>query len=96
MVLNNRIPPNISLVSHTYRKRRLLWTKEPKNWLLEDFETVAWSKESRLVLNHADGKIRIWRKQHALVAGEPVYSIKLTVINNKIFKQHSVKQSCMV
>ncbi len=35
-----------------------------ENWKIEDWENVAWSDESRLLLRHSDGRVRIWRKEH--------------------------------
>ncbi len=30
----------------------------------KDWKNVAWSDESRLLLRHSDGRVRIWRKEH--------------------------------
>ncbi len=35
-----------------------------QNWTIEDWKTVAWSDESRFLLRHSDGRVRIWRKEH--------------------------------
>ncbi len=34
------------------------------NWTIEDWKNVAWSDESRFLLRHSDGRVRIWRKEH--------------------------------
>ncbi len=39
-----------------------LWTVQ--NWTIEDWKNVAWSDESRFLLWHSDGRVRIWRKEH--------------------------------
>lgn len=64
MGFRSRRPARVPLLSQTNRKRRLLWALERRNWTVEDWKKVAWSDESRFVLHHADGRIRIWRKQH--------------------------------
>ncbi len=46
------------------RKRRLQFTQAHQNWTIEDLENVAWSDESRFLLRHSDGRVRIWRKDH--------------------------------
>ena len=35
-----------------------------ENWTIEDWKTVVWSDESRFLLQHSDGRVRILRKQH--------------------------------
>ncbi len=39
-----------------------LWTVQ--NWTIEDWKNVAWSDESRFLLRHSDGRVRIWCKEH--------------------------------
>ncbi len=31
---------------------------------MEDWKNVAWSNESRFLLQHSDGRVRIWHKEH--------------------------------
>ncbi len=38
-----------------------------ENWTIEDWENVAWSDESRFLLRHSDGRVRIWRKEHEIM-----------------------------
>jgi len=33
-----------------------------QNWTVEDWKNVAWSDESRFLLRHSDGRVRIWCK----------------------------------
>ncbi len=35
-----------------------------QNWTTEDWKNVAWSDESRFLLQHSDGRVRIWHKEH--------------------------------
>ncbi len=52
MGYSSRRPHRVLLLSAKNRKRRRL----PKN--------VAWSEESRFLLRHSDGRVRIWHKEH--------------------------------
>ncbi len=52
------------LLSAKNRKRRLQFTQAHQNWTIEDWKNVAWSDESRFLLRHSDGRVRIWRKEH--------------------------------
>ncbi len=36
----------------------------PVNWTTEDWKNVAWSDESRFLLQHSDGRVIIWLKEH--------------------------------
>ncbi len=46
------------------RKRRLQFARAHQNWTIENWKNVAWSDESRFVLRHSDGRVRIWCKEH--------------------------------
>ncbi len=39
-----------------------------QNWTIEDCKNVDWSDESRFMLQHSDGRVRIWRKEHVFLA----------------------------
>ncbi len=54
----------VPLLSANNRKRRLQFTQAQQNWRLEDWKNVAWSDESRFLLRHSDGRVRIWHKAH--------------------------------
>ncbi len=54
----------VPLLSAKNRKRRLKFTQAHQNWTIEDWKHVAWSDESRFLLRHSDGRVRIWRKEH--------------------------------
>ncbi len=57
-------PHQVPLLSAKNRKQRLQFAQAHKNWTIEDWKTVAWSDESRFLLRHSDGRVRIWRKEH--------------------------------
>ncbi len=44
--------------------RRLQFTQAHQNWKIEDWKNFACSDESRFLLRHSDGRVRIWRKEH--------------------------------
>ncbi len=51
------------LLSAKNRKRRLQFAKVHQNRTVENWKNVAWSDESRFLLRHSDGSIRIWHKE---------------------------------
>ncbi len=53
----------MSLLSAKNRKRRLQFTQGHQNWTIKDWKSVAWY-ESRFLLRHSDGRVRIWHKEH--------------------------------
>jgi len=61
MGYNNRRPHWVPLISTTNRKKRLQFARAHQNWTVEDWKYVAWF-ESRFLLRHSDGRVRIWRK----------------------------------
>ncbi len=64
MGYSSRRPHQVSLLSAKNRKRRLQFTQVHQNWTIEDWKNVAWSDESRFLLRHSDGRVRIWHKEH--------------------------------
>jgi len=54
MGYNSRRPHQVPLIT-TNRKKRLQFTRAHQNWTVEDG-----SDESRFLLRHSDGKVRIW------------------------------------
>lgn len=64
MGYGSRRPIRKPLLSAFNRRRRLQFAKEHKDWTVDDWKKVMWSDESRFQLHHADGRVRIWRKQH--------------------------------
>ncbi len=64
MDYSSRRPHRVPLLSDKNRKRRIQFTQTQQNWTIEDWKNVAWSDESRFLLRHSDGSVRIWRKEH--------------------------------
>ncbi len=60
----SRRPHRVPLLSAKNRKRRLQFTQAHQNWTIEDWKNFAWSNESRFLLRHSDGRVKIWRKEH--------------------------------
>ncbi len=59
MGYSSRRPHRVPLLSDKNRKRRLQFTQAQQNW-----KNVGWSDESRFLLRHSDGRVRIWCKEH--------------------------------
>ncbi len=55
MGFSSRRPLRVPLLSAKNRKRRIQFTQAHQNWTIEDWKTVAWSDESRFLLQHSDG-----------------------------------------
>ncbi len=61
---SSRRPHRVMLLSAKKRKRRLQLAQAHQNWTIEDWKSIAWSDEYRLLLRHSDVRVRIWRKEH--------------------------------
>ncbi len=64
MGYSSRRPHRVPLLSAKNRKRRIQFAQAHQNWTIEDWKNVAWSDESRFLLRHSDGRVRIWSKEH--------------------------------
>ncbi len=64
MGYSSRRPHQVPLRSDKNRKQRLQFAQAHQNWTIEDWKNVAWSDESRFLLQHSDARVRIWRKEH--------------------------------
>ncbi len=64
MSYSSRRPHRVPLLSAKNRKRRQQFTQAHQNWTIEDWKNIAWSDESGFLLQHSDGRVRIWRKEH--------------------------------
>ncbi len=64
MGYSSRRPHRVPLLSAKNRKRRLQFAQAHQNLTIEDCKNVAWSDESRFLMRHSDGRVRIWRKEH--------------------------------
>ncbi len=54
MSYSSRRPHRVPLLSAKNRKRRIQFTQAQQNWTIEDWKNVAWSDESRFLLQHSD------------------------------------------
>ncbi len=64
MRYSSRRPHRVPLLSAKNGKRRQQFAQAHQNWTIEDWKDVAWSDESRFLLQHSDGRVRIWCKEH--------------------------------
>ncbi len=64
MGYSSRRPLRVPLLSAKNRKRRLQSAQTHQNWTIEDWKNVAWSDDSRFLLQHSDDSVIIWRKEH--------------------------------
>ncbi len=64
MGYSSRRPHRVPLLSAKNQKRRLQSAQTHQNWTIENWKNVAWSDESRSLLKHSDGRIRIWHNEH--------------------------------
>ncbi len=64
MSYSSRRTHRVPLLSAKNRKQRLQFTQAHQNWTIEDRKNIAWSDESRFLLQYSDGRVRIWRKEH--------------------------------
>ncbi|KAG1959057.1 hypothetical protein F2P79_006926 [Pimephales promelas] len=64
MGYSSRRPHRVPVLSAKNRKLRLQFAQAHRNWTIEDWKNVAWSDESRFLLRHSEGRVRIWRLQH--------------------------------
>ncbi len=76
MGYSSRRPHRVLLLSAKNRKRRLQFPQAHQNWTIKEWKNVTWSDESRFLLRHSDGWVRIWRKEHESM--DPSYLV-LTV-----------------
>ncbi len=54
MSYSSRRPHRVPLLSAKNRKQRLQFTQAHQNWTIEDWKNIAWSDESRFLLQHSD------------------------------------------
>ncbi len=64
MGYSSRRPHRVPLLSAKNRKRRLHFTQDHQNWIIEDWKNVAWSDETRFLLRLSYGSVRICREEH--------------------------------
>ena len=64
MGYKSRRPVRTPLLSAANKKKRLKFAQAHKDWTVDYWKQVMWSDESRFQMHHADGRVRVWRKQH--------------------------------
>ncbi len=83
MCSSSRRPHRVPLLSDKNRTRRLHFTQTHQNWTIEDWKNVAWSDESRFLLRHSDGRVRIWPKAHESMDPSCLVSMASTVTRSQ-------------
>ncbi len=68
---SSRRPHRVLLLSAKNRKQKLQFAQIHQNWTIKDWKNVAWSDESRFLLRHSDGRVRIWRKEYESMDSSP-------------------------
>ncbi|GFT37945.1 HTH_Tnp_Tc3_2 domain-containing protein [Trichonephila clavipes] len=56
----SRRPTRVPLLNARHRAESLAWSREHRDWSVEDWKRVAWNDESRFRLLNADRRLRIW------------------------------------
>ncbi|KAJ8276573.1 hypothetical protein COCON_G00083250, partial [Conger conger] len=59
MGLRSCRPVAVPVLTPVHRRKRLEWARERQNWTLEQWKKVVWSDESRFLLHHVDGQVRV-------------------------------------
>ncbi|GBN25451.1 Transposable element Tcb1 transposase [Araneus ventricosus] len=63
MGLCSRRPTRVPLLTKRHRQLRLQWVREHRDWTMDEWKRVAWSDESRFLIHHVDGLVRIRQEQ---------------------------------
>lgn len=61
MGLCSRRPTRVPLLTKRHRQLRLQWAREHRDWTMDEWKRVAWSDESRFLIHHVDGRVRVRR-----------------------------------
>jgi len=56
----------VSLLSAENRELRLQFTPPHQDWTIGDWRSADWSDESWFMLQHSDGKVKIWCKHESM------------------------------
>ncbi|GBN05507.1 Transposable element Tc1 transposase [Araneus ventricosus] len=59
MGLCSRRPSRMPLLTKHHRQLRLQWGREHRDWTMDEWKRVAWSDESRFLIHHVDGRVRV-------------------------------------
>ncbi|GBO11183.1 hypothetical protein AVEN_23733-1 [Araneus ventricosus] len=52
MGLCSRRPTRVPLLTKCHRRLRLQWSREHRDWAMDEWKRVAWSDESRFLIHH--------------------------------------------
>ncbi|GBM97699.1 Transposable element Tc1 transposase [Araneus ventricosus] len=61
MELCSRRPTRVPLLNKRHRQLRLQWAREHRDWTMDEWKRAAWSDESRFLIYHVDGRVRVRR-----------------------------------
>ncbi|GBM76409.1 Transposable element Tc1 transposase [Araneus ventricosus] len=61
MGLCSRRPTRVPLLTKRHRQLRLQWAWEHRDWTMDEWKRVSWSDESRFLIHHVDGCVRVRR-----------------------------------
>ncbi|GFW49885.1 transposable element Tc1 transposase [Trichonephila clavipes] len=64
MGFGSRRPTRVPLLNARHCAARLVWAREYRDWIVEDWKRVARSDKSRFQLLNADGRLLIWSQAH--------------------------------
>ena len=59
MGLRSRRLVRVPMMTPVHHQKCLQWARERRTWTLEQWKKVAWSDESRFLLDHVDGRVRV-------------------------------------
>ncbi|KAK3523811.1 hypothetical protein QTP70_010172 [Hemibagrus guttatus] len=52
-------PVRVPMLTPVHHRKRQQWAREHQNWTTEQWKKVVWSDESRFLLHHVDGRVRV-------------------------------------
>ncbi|GBM03371.1 hypothetical protein AVEN_256914-1 [Araneus ventricosus] len=61
MGLCSRHPTHVPLLTKRHCQLRLQWAREYRDWTVDEWKRVAWSDESRFLIHHVYGHVRVCR-----------------------------------
>ncbi|GBM17106.1 hypothetical protein AVEN_133358-1 [Araneus ventricosus] len=61
MGLCSRRPTRVPLLTKRHRQLRLQWSREHRDWTMDERKRDAWSDESRFRIHNVDGRVRVRR-----------------------------------
>ncbi|GBN76236.1 Transposable element Tc1 transposase [Araneus ventricosus] len=59
--LCSRLPTRVPLMTKRHRQLHLQLAREHRDWTMDEWKRVAWSIESRFLIHHVDGRVRVRR-----------------------------------